>query len=98
MVTLVNKFTVTGRPEDFERIWKASSEFMLTQPGFISFRLMRSISDPNIYFNVAEWADAQSHVRVMRSEEFQVHIAELATVAKPEPHLCEIVISHAPDA
>ena len=94
MVTLVNKFTVTGNSDDFERIWKASSEFMLDQPGFISFQLIRSLTDRSVYFNVAEWADPESHTRVMRSAAFQSHIAELATVARPEPNLCEVVLSH----
>lgn len=94
MVTLVNKFTVSGKPEDFEHVWKASSEFMLNQPGFVSFCLVRSMNDPQVYFNIAEWADAEAHIRVMASPEFQVHIAELATLAKPEPNLCNVVIEH----
>lgn len=94
MVTLINKFTVSGNAEDFERLWKASSEFMLDQPGFISFRLVRSLADRSVYFNVAEWADAESHIRVMRGPGFQTHLAELATVARAEPSLCEVVLSH----
>ncbi len=94
MVTLVNKFTVTGTPEEFERVWKASSEFMRNQPGFVSFRLVRSLGDPQVYINVAEWKDAESHRRVLASTEFQTHIAELAAVATPEPYVCEVVIEH----
>jgi long-chain acyl-CoA synthetase len=94
MVTLVNKFVVSGDPERFEQIWKASSEFMRKQPGFISFRLVRSIGDSTVYINIAQWADAESHQQVMGSESFKRHIDDLATVARPEPHLCHEVIAH----
>jgi long-chain acyl-CoA synthetase len=95
MITLVNKFVVSGDTAEFERIWKSSSDFMRQQPGFISFQLVRSISDPTVYINIARWADAESHQRVMRGEAFREHIVELGKVARPEPHLCEVVIEHA---
>lgn len=97
MVTLVNKFTVAGEASDFERIWQQSSDFMRQQPGFISFRLVRSLNNPNVYINIAEWADAQSHQKVVGSPGFQEHIAQLAAVSTPEPNLCEVVIAHAVD-
>ena len=95
MVTLINKFTVAGESSDFVRIWQQSSEFMRQQPCFISFRLVRSLNNPDVYINIAEWADAESHQRVVGSPNFQQHIAELAAVAVPEPNLCEVVIAHA---
>ncbi|HEX4725575.1 MAG TPA: antibiotic biosynthesis monooxygenase family protein [Pseudonocardiaceae bacterium] len=94
MAMLVNKFTVVGNPDEFERIWQASSEFMRHQPGFVSFRLVRSVREPQVYFNIAEWADVAAHEWVVRSPAFQEHISELAKVAKPEPSMCETVISH----
>lgn len=94
MVILVNKFTVTTDPAEFERIWTASSDFMGQQPGFISFRLVRSLQDPQVYINIAEWADAESHRRVLRSDDFQTHITELASVAKVEPYLCDVVLEN----
>jgi long-chain acyl-CoA synthetase len=98
MVTLVNKFTVTADTAEFERIWKASSEFMRQQPGFIRFRLVRSMQDPMVYINIADWADAESHRRVLGGQGFQAHLAELAAVAKPEPHLCDVVLEYGADA
>ncbi|NJC69934.1 AMP-binding protein [Planosporangium thailandense] len=94
MVTLVNKFVVSGDPSEFEKIWQASSDFMRQQPGFVSFRLVRSLTDPTVYINIAQWEDAESHRRVMSGPDFKSHIAELAKVAKPEPHLCQVVIEY----
>ena len=95
MALLVNKFTVVGDADEFERIWAKSSEFMRHQPGFVSFRLVRSVAEPQVYFNIAEWTDVAAHQRVVRSPDFQSHITELALLAKPEPSMCETVISHA---
>lgn len=97
MVTLVNRFTVFGEPDEFERIWKSSSDFMRRQPGFISFRLVRSITDPKTYINIAEWADAESHRRVTGGPDFGKHIAELRALSHPDPNLCEMVIEYAAD-
>jgi long-chain acyl-CoA synthetase len=94
MVTMVNKFTVFDDPGKFARVWEESSQFMRDQPGFINFRLVRSVSDPAVYFNISDWEDAESHHRVLRSSAFQEHIAELAAVAAPEPNMCEVVIEH----
>jgi len=94
MVTMVNKFTVSDDPDKFGEVWEASSEFMRSQPGFINFRLVRSVSDPKVFFNISDWKDAESHHRVLRSSAFQEHIAELAAVAVPEPNMCEVVIEY----
>jgi quinol monooxygenase YgiN len=99
MVTMVNKFTVSDDPDKFAQVWEASSEFMRSQPGFINFRLVRSVSDPSVFFNISDWLDAESHHRVLGSNAFQDHIAELAAVAVPEPNMCEVVIEYsAPEA
>jgi long-chain acyl-CoA synthetase len=94
MVTMVNKFTVSDDPDKFAQVWEESSDFMRNQPGFINFRLVRSVSDPTVYFNISDWKDAESHHRVLRSSAFQDHIAELAVVAVPEPNMCEVVIEY----
>jgi long-chain acyl-CoA synthetase len=95
MVTLINKFLVTGDTQEFERVWRESSEFMCSQPGFISFRLHRSLNRPDVYVNVAVWESAQDHQRVLSGPEFAVHIKQLATLAKPDPDLYSTVIDSA---
>jgi long-chain acyl-CoA synthetase len=94
MVTMVNKFTVSEDPDKFVQVWEASSQFMRDQPGFINFRLVRSLSNPQVFFNISDWKDAESHQRVLRGSAFQDHIAELAAVAVPEPNMCKVVIEY----
>jgi long-chain acyl-CoA synthetase len=98
MVTMVNKFTVSEDPDKFAQVWEASSQFMRNQPGFINFRLVRSVSNPQVFFNISDWKDAESHEHVLRSSAFQDHIAELAAVAVPEPNMCKVVIEYSAPA
>lgn len=91
MVVLVNRFTLTAAPEDFERVFAASSEFMRTQEGFLDHTLIRSLRNPNVYINIAHWDSAESHLRVVGSESFGQHIRELASVARAEPDLYAVV-------
>ncbi|HEV7760280.1 MAG TPA: AMP-binding protein [Acidimicrobiales bacterium] len=91
VVTMVNKFTVFGDPDEFERVWMSSADFMRTQPGFRNFRLMRSVMDPLVYVNIAEWESAEDHQRVLQGPDFLAHIKDLAALATPEPNLCTTV-------
>ncbi|MET8773070.1 antibiotic biosynthesis monooxygenase family protein [Streptomyces sp. NPDC004658] len=96
MVTLINKFTVKGNFDEFERIWAQSAEFMRSQPGFIGFKLHRSLSRPDVYVNVALWQTQADHQRVLASAEFGEHISQLANVAVPDPDLYTVVLEGAP--
>jgi long-chain acyl-CoA synthetase len=94
MVTLINKFTLTGDPADFERTWAASSDIMSTQPGFVRFRLVRALNDPSVYINIAEWESAEAHQKVLQSDAFRSHIIDLAKVATAEPYLCDMILEY----
>jgi long-chain acyl-CoA synthetase len=91
MVILVNRFTLTASPERFEEVFKASSEYMRSQPGFLNHTLVKSLRSPNVYVNIAHWSDATAHLRVVQSEGFAEHIRELAEVARAEPDLYAVV-------
>jgi long-chain acyl-CoA synthetase len=92
MVTLINKFTLKVDSPQFEQVFAASSEFMCHQPGFINHRLVRSLRDPTVYVNIAEWTDAESHQQIVRGPEFQAHVSQLAEVATAEPALYATVM------
>jgi heme-degrading monooxygenase HmoA len=91
MVILINKFTLTASPEKFEEVFEESAAFMRQQPGFVRHTLIKSLRDPGTYVNIAHWEDAPSHIRVVRSPGFKVHIDTLATVARSEPDLYSVV-------
>jgi long-chain acyl-CoA synthetase len=92
MVTLVNQLTVTGDPATFEQISARMSGFMSEQPGYLSHRLLRSLRQPEIYVEIAEWETAEAHGAALRSDTFQGLIKELSqVVAKPSPGIYEDV-------
>ncbi|MET9383885.1 AMP-binding protein [Streptomyces sp. NPDC002928] len=93
MVILINEFILTSAPERFEKVFEASSVYMRTRPGFIDHTLVRSLTNPNVYTNIARWEDAAAHMQVVQSEGFQEHIRDLAGVAKATPQL-HTVVSH----
>ncbi len=92
MVTLVNQLTVTGDVSDFERVSASMSSFMSAQPGYLNHRLLRSLRQPEVFVEIAEWQDAASHMAAVRSDAFQGLVKELGgLVAKPAPGLYEDV-------
>ncbi|MEV8320563.1 antibiotic biosynthesis monooxygenase family protein [Streptomyces sp. NPDC059900] len=93
MVVFVNKLTLTGAAEDLERIYAHVAEFMRTRPGLIRYQLVRSQSDPSVYFNVAEWEDQTSFEQALKEPEFRTRLKALGTVIKGEPHLSDLVES-----
>ncbi|MEV3932792.1 MULTISPECIES: AMP-binding protein [unclassified Streptomyces] len=93
MVILINEFILTAAPEEFEKVFEASSVYMREQPGFVDHTLVRSMTNPNTYINIARWQDAAAHIQVVQSEGFQDHIRQLAGVARATPQL-HTVVSH----
>lgn len=93
MVVFVNKLTLTGAAEDLERIYAHVAEFMRTRPGLIRYQLVRSQSDPSVYFNVAEWEDRSSFEQALKESEFRIRLKALGTVIEGEPHLSDLVES-----
>ncbi|MBV9446024.1 MAG: AMP-binding protein [Streptosporangiaceae bacterium] len=95
-VILLNRFTLTASPEKFEEVFANSSVFMRTQPGFMGHTLVRSLSHPERYVNIAHWGDAADHIRSVQNPEFAEHITALAAVANSNPDLYSVVmdVSH----
>ncbi|WP_432158443.1 MULTISPECIES: AMP-binding protein [unclassified Streptomyces] len=81
----VNRFTVTGDPEEFERLLGKITDYMAGQPGFRSYRLYRSVKDPAVYVETAEWADAAAHQQAIGGEGFRGPVMEVMKLAQAEP-------------
>ncbi|UQU67667.1 antibiotic biosynthesis monooxygenase [Couchioplanes caeruleus] len=87
MVTLVNKFTVTGDDNEFRRVLSEISAYMRDQPGYLDHQLLRSLRRPDVYVETAVWADAQSHRNAVQSEEFRERVKQMAGLATPDADL-----------
>ncbi|MBO0806685.1 MAG: antibiotic biosynthesis monooxygenase [Actinobacteria bacterium] len=91
MVILINRFTLTASPQAFEEAFEESAVFMRAQPGFVRHTLVKSLRDPQTYVNIAQWQDADDHIRVVHSPEFKEHVTNLAKVSRADPDLYSVV-------
>ncbi|GAA2898784.1 hypothetical protein GCM10010517_64090 [Streptosporangium fragile] len=86
-VTFVNRFTVHASPEEFERVFAETSEFMAQQDGFLRHTLLRHTDDERSYVNIAQWRDAGAFRRAVAAPDFQPHAAALRALSTSEPNL-----------
>ncbi|OJT18835.1 antibiotic biosynthesis monooxygenase [Archangium sp. Cb G35] len=95
--TLINVFTVAPerQAELVKLLDEATEEVMRHQPGFISANIHRGL-DGNRVTNYAQWASREHFEAMLRNPTAQVHMrAAAALVEKFEPHLYEVVSTHA---
>ncbi|HEY8533038.1 MAG TPA: antibiotic biosynthesis monooxygenase family protein [Micromonospora sp.] len=85
MATVINRLTVTGDTEEFERILGKITEYMSAQPGFLGHTLYRSQRNPKVYVEIAHWASAEQHRAAMQGEGFRSQVKLLGAHAIPEP-------------
>ncbi len=88
-VTFVNTFTLHAPPEEFERAFAETSEFMVRQPGFLEHTLVRPLGRADVYINIAHWADPESFRNATRHEQFRPHAEALRALSTSSNHLCE---------
>ncbi|KOG87064.1 oxygenase, partial [Streptomyces varsoviensis] len=94
MFTFINRFTVSGDTAAFEAGIAEITEHMTQQPGFHSHRLYRSAKDAAVYVEVAEWDDAESHQRAVRTEGFQRAVRPVMSLATADPAPFATVTAH----
>lgn len=96
MVVFVNKLTLTGEADDLARIYGHVADFMSTRPGLIRYQLVRSRTDPKVYFNIAEWETEESFQAALAEPEFRTRLRALGTVIAGDPHLSDVVTAGEP--
>ncbi|MFD2472133.1 MULTISPECIES: antibiotic biosynthesis monooxygenase family protein [Amycolatopsis] len=91
MVVFMNKLILTGSAEELESAYAKVAEFMLEQPGLVSYKFLRAVNDPKVYFNVAEWTDRESLDRAMKDPEFHARVSKVFPLIKGDPHIATVV-------
>lgn len=91
MIKFVNKLTVTGDPAEFEAVSEELTAYMRQQPGYVRFELLRSMRNDNVYVEIAEWTDADSHLNAVRSDGFRSRVKPLGALATVEPDVFTMV-------
>jgi deoxynogalonate / 12-deoxyaklanonic acid monooxygenase len=95
-VTFINRFTVHGSPEEFERRFADSCAFMAARAGYLGNTLLRHAQDPQAYVNIALWRDAQHFQRAVADPAFGPHRDALRALSASEPGLYRPVWSFDP--
>ena len=98
MITLINKVTVTGDPEEFQRVHAELAEHMRVQPGARRFQLLRSPQDPAVYVEVAEWESRDHHKAALDGPGFMDKARSLRALASFERAMYDIVRTEEPAA
>lgn len=86
-VTFINRFTVHGSPEEFERTFRLSCVFMAEQDGYLGNTLLRHLDDEHQYVNIARWRDVQDFRQAVTHPSFDSHRGALRALAVGEPGL-----------
>jgi quinol monooxygenase YgiN len=95
MVTLVNKLTVTGDIDEFNRILQRLTEFMRAQPGYLSSELLHSVRNPAVWVEVARWESAEAHIAAVTNPGFKERVAGLGAHASVDPDVYATVHENA---
>ncbi|MEV6238733.1 antibiotic biosynthesis monooxygenase family protein [Lentzea sp. NPDC051838] len=82
MITFVNRFTLTGDPEEFEKAFDETAGFLREQPGLIKYTLSRQLDDPASYINIALWETADALRAALAHPEFPNHAKAMRGLAE----------------
>jgi long-chain acyl-CoA synthetase len=97
VITLVDRYVVSGEPADFEAQMREAVEFMRQRPGFQGQRLVRSLRRPELYYNIAHWDSVEQLQSAVRDPAFAEYVARVNALATSEPHPCRTVSEFAPE-
>ncbi|MEX5712132.1 antibiotic biosynthesis monooxygenase family protein [Parafrankia sp. FMc6] len=97
-VTFVNRFTVHASPDEFERTFVDTAEFLGEQPGFLRYTLLKHVDEQNSYVNIAHWRDVESFRRAVSQPGFKPHAEALRALSTSEPNLYTLRQSFAVDS
>ena len=93
-ITFVNRFTVQGTPQDFERAFRGTAEFLRRQPGLVGWTLSQQVDAPGSYVNVAVWESEQAFRAAVSHPDFRQHAAAVRRLASSESALYTERLSH----
>src|SRR5689334_497671 len=93
-VVLMNRFAVASdRDAEFRELWGSTSQYFIRQPGFVSLRLHKAVSDEasHRWVNVATWESEADYRAAHSTDEFRRIVTQPAWRDFPsEPVLFEV--------
>jgi heme-degrading monooxygenase HmoA len=96
-VTLINSFVVPpASDEEFESLWTEASTYFREQPGFVSLRFHKAVSDDADYryVNVASWTTYRDFQAAHSTEAFRAIVTSPRWRAFPaSPALYQVLVT-----
>ncbi|KAF4407921.1 MULTISPECIES: antibiotic biosynthesis monooxygenase [Streptomyces] len=83
-VTVINRFTVKGDPEDFERQFRQHSQHLRRQRGFAFLVTVRLLERQDVYVHLVRWRRLESFLNVVHDDTFLAHVQRLGKLVDTE--------------
>ncbi|GAA2382257.1 hypothetical protein GCM10010420_00110 [Streptomyces glaucosporus] len=83
-LTIVNRFTVKGDPEDFEQEFRAHSQYLRRRKGFAYLVTVRLVEPPRTYVHVGHWRSLKGFIETAHTETFLDHVRTLEPMVDTE--------------
>ncbi|MEC4017651.1 antibiotic biosynthesis monooxygenase family protein [Streptomyces sp. H27-D2] len=83
-VTVVNRFTVKGDPQKFEREFREHSQFLRRQKDFEYLVTVQLVDQPQVYAHLAHWRSLEGFIEVVHAETFLKHVQRLGPMVDTE--------------
>jgi heme-degrading monooxygenase HmoA len=91
MFFCINRIRVKESTEKYERVYREGSDFMASLPGHVRHKLLRSQTDPEVYFSIAEWKDEESYLRMCEVPRVREIFDQVGDIIDLENHECLVV-------
>lgn len=79
-VTVINRFTVTGDVQTFERQFREHSQFLRRQEGFDFLVTVRLVQRPEVFVHLGHWRRLDSFLAVVHDDTFLSRVQRLGAM------------------
>jgi heme-degrading monooxygenase HmoA len=79
-VAVINRFTVKGDVGEFERAFRAHSQFLRRQNAFDFLVTVQLLDQPNVYVNLGHWRSLRSFLEVVHDNAFLAQVQRLGSM------------------
>ncbi|MEU4684869.1 antibiotic biosynthesis monooxygenase family protein [Streptomyces xinghaiensis] len=83
-LAVINRFTVRGDVERFEREFREHSQYLRRQPGFEFLVTVRLVKRPDVYVHLGHWNRLDSFLAVVHDDVFLSHVRRLGAMVETE--------------
>lgn len=86
MFICLNKIRAGENAEEYEHVYREGSDFMATLPGHVRHVLVRSDTEPGVYFSISEWRSEQDYRDMSATPRVREIFDQLAGRVEVENH------------